>query len=177
MTTTTAHDAQRLAALIRRQFTRPDIVFRLWGVLAESGEPSIDDLATAGGWGRQEVEQEFARQPGTVWAANGRIAGFGLTLQPTPHAFTFDCRTVYGFCASDTLDFPTVLGRAGVARSACPATGRPVRVAMTPDAITSLDPAGAVVSRMRPDQAVPDVRQLCATWAASSPRVRPPPAG
>lgn len=74
-----------------------------------------------------------------------------------------------------------MLGRAGVAASVCPATGQPIRVKLTPDGITSLDPAEAVVSRKRPDHAVPDVRQLCnlgnffasrqaaADWPAANP--------
>ncbi|MGW3353415.1 organomercurial lyase [Nonomuraea rubra] len=165
MTSTTAGDAQRLVALIRRQITRPDIALTLWRLLAEHGEPvGIGTLAAAGGWSEREVAEEFARQPGTDYDSRGRIAGFGLTLHATAHAFTFDGRTVttvYGFCASDTLGFPVVLGRPGVAVSACPVTGAPVRVELTPDGITSVDPACAVVSRMRPGHAVPDVRELC----------------
>lgn len=51
----------------------------------------------------------------------------------------------------------------GLIESACPATGRGIRVEATPDRILSADPATAVVSRIRPDAAVADVRaEICA---------------
>jgi alkylmercury lyase len=111
----------------------------------------------------EELRAELARHPGTDWDDDGRIVGFGLTLRPTPNKFTFDGRTVYGFCASDVLAFPVILGRPGVAESTCPVTGRHIRVEATPDRVIRVDPPEAVVSKVRPDHAVADVRtEVCA---------------
>lgn len=88
------------------------------------------------------------------------MVGLGLSLRPTPHRFTFDGRTVYGWCATDTPAFPVILGRAGVIESTCPATGRPIRVGVTREGVTNVDPSGAVVSLVRPDQ-TGNIRDAC----------------
>ncbi|MDN4175839.1 organomercurial lyase [Nocardioides sp. SOB77] len=89
--------------------------------------------------------------------------GFGVTLRETPHRFTFDHQTVYTFCATDALEVSVMLGRSGVIESTCPAAGQPTRVELTPEQILSVDPPHAVVSKVRPDHAVDDIRaQVCA---------------
>lgn len=98
-----------------------------------------------------DVEAALHQHPGVDWDEAGRLVGFGLTLRPTPHQFSFEGRTVYGFCASDVLGFPVVLGRSGVIRSKCPATGQGIRVEVTPERVNSVDPPIAVVSLVRPD--------------------------
>lgn len=131
-------------------------------LLAEGQPVALDRLAAAAGWSAGDVEAALRRQPGTDWDDQGRLVGFGLTLRPTPHRFTFAGRTVYAFCASDALEFPVILGRSGVVESTCPATGQQVRVGVTPERVTWVEPASAVVSLVRPDQ-VDDVRaEVCA---------------
>jgi alkylmercury lyase len=131
-------------------------------LLAEGQPVPLERLAAATGWSVQDVEAALRQQPGTDWDEQGRLVGFGLTLRPTPHRFTFDGRTVFAFCASDALEFPVVLGRAGVVGSTCPATGRQIRVGVTPDGVEKVDPPSAVVSLVRPDR-VDDVRgEVCA---------------
>jgi alkylmercury lyase len=110
------------------------------------------------------VGAELARHPGVDWDTDGRIVGFGATLRPTLHRFTaHDGRTIYGFCASDALTYPVILARPGRIESTCPSTGQPIRVEVTPDRVVLADPETAVVSRIRPDAAVADVRaEICA---------------
>lgn len=158
-------DAQRLVALIRAQFGLPDLLARLTRLLAANGEPvTVDQAAAAGGWTPEQVRAELARHPGVDWTEDGRIAGFGMTLRPTPHRFTTDDgKTGYGFCASDALSYPVILGYPGLIRSTCPITAMPIQVEVTPGEVVSVDPPGAVVSRLRPDTAVADVRaEICA---------------
>lgn len=133
--------------------------------LLATGEPvTVADVAQAGGWAPGQVREALSRHPGTDWDAEGRVLGFGLTLRPTPHSFAFDGGgTVYGFCASDTLAFPVLLGRPGTAGSSCPVTGQPVRVDLNPDRVLRTDPPQAVVSKVRPAQALADIRaEACA---------------
>jgi alkylmercury lyase len=131
--------------------------------LLADGQPlALDQLAAAAGWSAQDVEAALCEQPGTDWDDQGRLVGFGLTLRPTPHRFTFDGRTVFAFCASDALEFSAILGRLGVVESTCPVTGQQIRVGVTPERVTWVEPARAVVSLVRPDQ-VADVRaEVCA---------------
>jgi alkylmercury lyase len=111
----------------------------------------------------QDVDAALRRHPGVDWDEHGRLVGFGLTLRPTPHRFTFDGRTVFGFCASDALSFPVVLGRSGVVESTCPSTEQPIRVGVTPERVEWVDPSSAVVSLVRPGDRVDDVRaEICA---------------
>lgn len=160
---TISQDAGHLARLIRAQFGLPDLVLHLTRLLAAGDPVTVEQAAAAGGWSAAEVRAELARHPSTDWDKDGRIVGFGLTLRPTPHSFTTADRTVYAFCASDALTFPIIVGQPGVIRSTCPVTEQPVRVDVTPRAVVAVEPAAAVVSKIRPDHAVADVRRdICA---------------
>jgi alkylmercury lyase len=86
-----------------------------------------------------------------------RLVGFGLTLRPTPHRFTFDSRTVFAWCASDALMIPVIIGRSGIVESPCLATGQQIRVQVTPERVEKVDPPTAVVSLARPDR-IDDIR-------------------
>lgn len=160
---TVTNEAHHLVALIREQFGLPDVPLHLGRLLA-AGEPvTVAAAAAAGGWTEQQLRDELSRHPGTDWDDQDRIVGFGLTLRETPHRFTFDHQTVYTFCATDALEVSVMLGRSGVIESTCPATGQPIRVELTPEQILSVDPPHAVVSKVRPDHAVDDIRaQVCA---------------
>lgn len=136
----------------QEKFSGFELIPHLARLLAEAQHPvTLNRVADAASWTVQDVEAALRRHPGVDWDDKGRLAGFGLTLRPTPHRFIFDDRTVYGFCASDTLAFPVVLGSSGVIESTCPATGQTIRVEVTPEHLDSLDPPTAVVSLVRPD--------------------------
>lgn len=153
---------QRLTGVVNANLGLPDMFVRLWRLLAKTGEPvTVARLAAAGGWPVEDVQAELARQPGVDWTDEGRVAGFGLTLRPTPHAFIFDGRTVYGFCATDVVNFPVILGGAGVIESTCPATGQRIRIELSRDGVLEVDPPGAVVSKVHLSQAVANIRDLC----------------
>lgn len=173
---------QKLTGVVNANLGMPDMFVQLWRLLADHGEPvTVEQVAKTGGWPLEEVQAELARQPGVDWADDGQVAGFGLTLHPTPHSFTFDDRTVYGFCATDVVNFPAILGRAGVAESTCPATGRHIRVELTPSEVLSVDPPETVVSKVHLSEAVGNLRNLCdlghffsspeaaADWSAAHP--------
>jgi alkylmercury lyase len=161
---TTTDDAQHLVALIREQFALPDLPLHLSRLLAGGKPVTVAEAAAAGGWTEDQLRAELARHPGTDWDDAGRIVGFGLTLRETPHSFTFDNdHTVYTFCASDALEVSVMLGRSGVIDSTCPTTGQHIRVEVTPERLLTVDPPDAVVSKVRPNHAVADIRaEVCA---------------
>ncbi len=116
----------------------------------------------ASGWPVEQVRRALSTHPSVEWDDQGRLVGFGLTLRPTPHKFTFEGRSIYGWCATDALMFPVLLNKAGIVESVCPATRTSIRVEVTPDGVRSVDPAEAVVSEVRPNRAVADVRaEMC----------------
>lgn len=162
MTTVTDIEVQRKVAVIRANFALPDLVPQLYRLLA-GGEPvTVERLAATGGWPVEAVRAELDRQPGTDWDEQGRIVGFGVSLRPTPHAYRFDGGIVFGWCATAVLELPIILGRAGVGASTCPTSGRQIRVELTPDWVTHIDPPEAVVSKVSPTEAVTNVRaEIC----------------
>ncbi|MEU2607697.1 organomercurial lyase MerB [Streptomyces albus] len=121
--------------------------------LLVTGEPvTLAALAARTGRTEAAIREALATMPDTEYDAAGRIIGFGLTLNPTPHRYETSGRTFYTWCALDTLGFPAVLGHTARVTSACRATGEPVRLTATPNGPTDVEPPTAVVSLITPDQ-------------------------
>ncbi|WP_331753227.1 organomercurial lyase MerB (plasmid) [Streptomyces sp. NBC_00637] len=120
--------------------------------LLATGEPvTITALAAQAGRPEAEIREALAAMPDTEYDAEGRIIGFGLTFNPTPHRYETRGHTFYTWCALDTLAFPAVLDHTAQVTSPCRATGEPVRLTVTPDGVTNVEPATAVVSLVTPD--------------------------
>jgi len=84
--------------------------------------------------------------------AQGALVGFGgLAVAPMHHKFEVDGRTLWTWCAWDSLFIPEILGQRAAVESPDPETEQPVRLVVTPDRIESADPEGAVVSFLLPD--------------------------
>lgn len=120
--------------------------------LLATGEPvTIEQLASQAGRTAEEIREALADMPDTEYDSEGRIIGNGLTHNPTPHCYQTGDRTLYAWCAMDTLVFPAIIGHTAHVTSPCRATGEPVRLTVTPSGPTSVEPAGAVVSVVTPD--------------------------
>jgi len=127
--------------------------------LLSGGEPvALDELAASAGWSVEAVEAALGAQSSAERDDRGRLVGLALTLRPSTHRFTVDRRTLFAWCASDTLMLPAILGRPALVESTCPQTGQPIRIELTPDTIERLDPPDAVVSAVRPPGQLADVR-------------------
>ena len=123
-------------------------------LLAEGEPVALERLAAAAGWSVEDVEAALAAQTSAERDEQGRLVGFALTLRPTTHRFTVDERTVFTWCASDTL----MLGRTAVVESTCPQTGYVIRIELTPDGVGRVDAPEAVMSAVRPRGQLTDVR-------------------
>jgi alkylmercury lyase len=127
--------------------------------LLSRGRPaSRDELVGSAGEAGADLWGVLRGQPGTEWASDGRLVGFGLTPRPTDYRFVVDGKTLYTWCASDTLFFTIILGKETVVESACPVTGVPVRLEVTPGGVTSVTPPEAVVSQRHREDLVRDLR-------------------
>jgi len=103
--------------------------------LQRSGPVSPDRLATAMHWTPSEGEA-FLHASGLVLDDRGTI------------------QTVAGSgCALDTLLFSMLTGHSTHVVSTCPATGKEIRLTVTPQGIEDLDPQGAVLSLRLPGPA------------------------
>lgn len=149
---------RQVAASIGAQLQNPRLISRLWRLLSEGHPVAPEHLASAVDLSAGAVREELAKHQSLEWDDEGRIVGLGLTLRETPHSFTFEGRTVFGWCATDILIFPTVLDKQGVAESQCPVTGRKIRVTLSPTRVLEVDPHDAVVSEVRPTERVSDLR-------------------
>ncbi len=83
--------------------------------------------------------------------SQGRVLGFGgLAAAPMHHLFQVDGRTLWTWCAWDSLFIPEILGKVARVESPDPETGEVVRLLVSPDGIESAEPADAVVSFLLP---------------------------
>ncbi len=128
-------------------------------LLAEGKPVSPARAASALGRSRDEVMAILRQRPSIEWDEAGNIVGAGLTLRPTPYRFQLKDRTLFTWCALDSLMFPGLVGQTVQVESPCARTGRPVRVTVTPEGVQQVEPPEAVVSLVAPE-ASPDVRRV-----------------
>jgi alkylmercury lyase len=84
--------------------------------------------------------------------AEGRVLGFGgLAAAPMHHRFEVEGRTLWTWCAWDSLFIPEILGRSARVSSPDPENKEIVRLTVTPDRIASIEPEDAVISFVLPE--------------------------
>lgn len=85
------------------------------------------------------------------WNEEGSAQGFfGLSTVPTDHRFEVNGRTLWTWCAADTLFLPELLEAAASVESKDPMTGEPIELTVAPSAVASVNPDTAVVSMNSP---------------------------
>jgi len=81
-----------------------------------------------------------------------RVIGFwGLTIRNTNHSFEVDSAQLYTWCAWDSLFLPELLGKSARVESICEASGKPVRLSVSPNRVESVDPGSVCISFLTPD--------------------------
>ncbi len=137
-------DAQRLARELYRQLAQ--------------GEPvPLEDLATALDLRMPEVKAllQSEQLKGWVFYDQDRIIGFrGLAVREMPHRFVVRGRTLYTWCAIDSLFIPEILGQTAQVESRDPKTGTLIRLTVTPDGVQDAQPADTVMSILLGDPEV-----------------------
>ncbi|MGH3005899.1 MAG: organomercurial lyase [Gaiellaceae bacterium] len=77
----------------------------------------------------------------------GRVFAFGgLTLKPTSHTLEVDGRTLYAWCALDTLFLPELLGRPARIRSTSPQSGETISLTADAAGVHDVAPEGAAMT-------------------------------
>src|SRR5258708_4371574 len=117
----------------------------LWRLLAKGKPVAPEELASTSHRPLPEI-QAFLHASDVRIDQAGHIIGQGLAFQPTRHQFHLGEKTLYTWCALDTLAFPPLLGRTARVISSCPVTGKEIRLTVTPESFLDLEPASAVVS-------------------------------
>jgi len=134
-------EEQRLGLEIYRQLAQGEPVLR--SALAEALEAPTDTV------------DELLGHPNlrslTYTDKQGRIIGFGgLAVPEMPHRFKVDGRTLYTWCAWDSLFIPVILGAEAEVESPVPGSSALVRLRVAPDGVNRLQPRTAVMSLLLP---------------------------
>ncbi len=78
---------------------------------------------------------------------DGRVAGvWGLSTAQTHHKFTINGRTLWAWCAGDTLFLPEVLDQTAAVESRDPESGDLVRLTISPARVEAVEPKDVIVS-------------------------------
>ncbi|MGH8936270.1 MAG: organomercurial lyase [Acidimicrobiia bacterium] len=143
------------------------IALQVYRLIAETAEPvTITQIADGAGLSAARVEESLRAWPLVLRDDKDRVVGFwGIHAEhitPT-HAIEVDGTTVYAWCAWDTLFITEILGRQTRVTSTDPHEGTPIRLTVTPDGVTSLEPPEAVVSLLLPEDGFTDddIQRLC----------------
>ena len=156
-------DGRCTAPCVLEERVGADAFRRILTLLAQGRPVTTTEVAAYAGLPVGRTEALLRAEPGTDWDEQGRLTGFGITQAPTAHRLVLGGRSLYTWCAMDTLFFPVLLGLAASVASTCPATGVAIRIELTPGRLVLAEPADVVVSELYPRDPVADIRgTVCA---------------
>ena len=115
------------------------------------GEPvRLEGVAGAIGLSREAVQTLLMDEQLRGWVFyddEDRVIGFrGLAIREMPHRFVVDGRTLYTWCALDSLFIPAILGQPAHVESRDPHTGTAIKLTVTPDGVEKAEPSETVMS-------------------------------
>ncbi|MFQ5922683.1 MAG: organomercurial lyase [Anaerolineales bacterium] len=123
------------------------------------GEPiSVEAFADFSGLTLKEAKVQYRqmRMSGADFDEAGRLIGNALTMRPTRNMLMMDGRTLYAWCALDTLFLPGLVGKTATVQSVSPISGETIQLTVSPEGIQSFDPPDLVLSVV-----VPGVSRAC----------------
>ena len=180
---------QELARKIMRampalESSEQQLVVQLYRLLGEGKPVSPRRLAEALNLPEARVRAILGQRPGVYYDDDGSVIGFwGLALGQMPHQFEVDGRTLYTWCAWDSLFIPEILAKTARVTSADPVTKEKISLVVGPDGVKDISPAATVVSFLTPDRPFDQdvIMRFChfvhffaspataATWTAAHP--------
>jgi alkylmercury lyase len=129
------------------------LAISLYRLLAEGEPVDATVLAHAAEMDRDEVERAMAGWGGLFTDEQRRVIGFlGLSIRPMPHRLTVAGRTLYAWCAFDTLFLPELLGATAEVESRCPTTGEQITLTVSGTEVSNLRPEATVLSYLHKDE-------------------------
>ena len=141
---------QRIAQAVsmrQERYRRNTLLFDQLVRLVVQGRPVAPELLASGlHRDLEEVRAILGTHPELEYNAQGNLVGSGLTLVPTTHRFQVGQRTLFAWCAFDTLTYPVELHLSAQVTSRCPVTGSSIRLTVTPEQVLDLDPGATHVS-------------------------------
>jgi alkylmercury lyase len=164
---------ERLARALReggiRQAFTPDVsrlTVRLWREIAKGSPVSLQRVEKIAS--TLDIEQQTAREVLDKMCeqdGDGNVVGIaGLSQNQHPHRFTVNGIRLATWCAWDALFLPIMLQQAAKVTSQCPATGEIIRLTITPEGVTSYQPASAVISIVIPQPRTSGLESVEEIW-------------
>lgn len=127
---------------------------QLYRLLAQGQPVACKTLAATVGLSEDMVTRMLRGWPGVYFNDNQHVIGYwGLALPKMEHRFEVNGRTLYTWCAWDSLFLPELLQQTAHVESKCPMTGELIRLTISPQRIEDRQPAGTVMSFVTPDAA------------------------
>lgn len=151
-------DIDRLAQYFIDAFPVMDITeqrlaLKLYRLLSEGDAVSIENLSECAALPSSEVKTILNSWPGVSYDDNHRITAFwGLAIDETQHRLEINGKTVYTWCAWDTLFIPELLNANAHVSSNCALSGDEIILNLSPDGIESFRPDQVMVSFLVPDE-------------------------
>lgn len=143
------------------------IALHVYQLIAATAQPvTITQIADSAEVPAVRVEESLRSWQLVLWDDRDRVVGFwGIHahhITPT-HIIEVEGTEVYAWCAWDTLFITEILGRTAQVTSTDPHEGTPIRLTVTPDGVTSVDPPSAAVSLLLPEDGLTDdaIQRFC----------------
>jgi len=128
------------------------ISLKLLQLLANGNPVSRQQLAESLSMPADVVNETLDRWWGVYYDEQKRITGYwGLSVKPTKHQVRIHERTLYAWCAWDTLFLPGLLNATVVIESHCAQTNNRIQLTLGPEGPKNVEPVGAVMSFLVPD--------------------------
>src|SRR6266446_5900666 len=149
------HLARALREAGLRQAFTPEVsrlTVRLWREIAR-GDPvspeRVEQIASALDLPQQTAHEVLHKM--CERDQDGNVVGIaGLSQNQHPHHFTVNGIRLSTWCAWDSLFLPVMLQQTALVSSPCPTTGETIRLTITPEGVTSYQPASTVISIVIP---------------------------
>jgi alkylmercury lyase len=126
----------------------------LFRLLAEGRPVEPAQLAERTGLDGKDLAARLDRWHGAHTDGAGRIVAFqGLSIVETPHRLRVGGRTLYAWCAWDTLFLPELIGRPAEVESACRVTRERISLRVGPAWPGDVSPPETVLSLLLPGSA------------------------
>jgi alkylmercury lyase len=142
-----------VSAMPKLESAERRIAVGLYRLLAEGGPVSPGRLAETLNLSESIVGDTLSKWPGVYYDDTGAVVGFwGLALAAiSPHRFRVDGRTMYTWCAWDSMFIPGILGKIARVESTDPLTKEKISLVVEPEGVKKLEPADTVVSFLAPN--------------------------
>lgn len=136
-------------------------------LLAQGQPVSKEQIKSQNALTDEEVIEYFYRleKYGCEFDGNGQLVGNALSLTPSPHHLQVNGRTLFAWCALDTLFLPACMGQAAQVTSTCHVTNTPITLIVTPERVESVNPPTTVLSIV-----VPGITPTCDLKAKTGPQ-------